>query len=202
MFCQSCGMEVASTYKFCPKCGGHNLGPGRPAAASAQPAATPPQQTYVAPQPQQQPRAAAPIYAANMAYAGFWRRFVASIVDGLLVQMVQFLWLLPMKISSDNDSTLGGEVFVSFGIFILNLLYFGLMESSPWQATLGKRWLGLKVVDESGQRITFSRALGRSLGKILSFVLLGIGYLMVIWTKRKQGLHDKMAGTCVIHVGR
>ena len=77
-------------------------------------------------------------------------------------------------------------------------LYFAILESSELQATVGKRFLNLKVTDLSGEKISFGKATGRHFGKIISFVILLIGFLMVIWDKKKQGLHDKMAGTLVI----
>ena len=66
------------------------------------------------------------------------------------------------------------------------------------QATLGKNVMNLKVTDLSGNRITFIRAFFRYFGKYISTLILMIGYIMVAWTKKKQGLHDKMCGTLVI----
>jgi uncharacterized RDD family membrane protein YckC len=71
------------------------------------------------------------------------------------------------------------------------------MESSSYQGTLGKMIFGLKVTDLYGNRISFERATGRNFAKILSAMILGIGYLMVAFTERKQGLHDLLAGTLV-----
>ena len=81
---------------------------------------------------------------------------------------------------------------------LLNLAYFGLLESSRWQATLGKLACRLRVTDEAGRRIGLGRAIGRNLAKYLSALTLGIGFLMVGWTRRKQGLHDLIAGTLVL----
>jgi uncharacterized RDD family membrane protein YckC len=72
------------------------------------------------------------------------------------------------------------------------------MESSTWQATLGKKILGLKVTDLAGNRISFARASGRFFGKILSGMILGIGFLMAGFTARKQALHDILAGCLVL----
>jgi uncharacterized RDD family membrane protein YckC len=72
------------------------------------------------------------------------------------------------------------------------------MESSSWQATLGKKILGLRVTDLAGNRITFARASGRFFGKILSGMILGIGFLMAGFTARKQALHDILAGCLVL----
>jgi Tfp pilus assembly major pilin PilA len=83
--------------------------------------------------------------------------------------------------------------------FIGGWLYFALLESSGWQATVGKRALGIKVTTVDGQRIGFGQATGRYFAKILSGLTLCIGFLMVAWTQKRQGLHDKIAGTLVLH---
>lgn len=72
------------------------------------------------------------------------------------------------------------------------------MESSAKQATLGKMALGIVVTDLEGARIGFGRATGRYFAKILSGLILGIGFLMAAFTERKQGLHDIIAGTLVV----
>ncbi|ATU71687.1 RDD family protein [Komagataeibacter rhaeticus] len=89
------------------------------------------------------------------------------------------------------------------GVFeILSLLipaaYYILCEASRAQATPGKLLCGMRVTDLYGNRITVARAMGRYFGKYLSLFILGIGFLMVLWTQRKQALHDILAGTCVI----
>ncbi len=72
------------------------------------------------------------------------------------------------------------------------------MTSSRRQATLGKMAVGLVVADQGGARLSFIHASGRHFAKYLSYLLFGIGVLMVAFTERKQGLHDKLAGTLVI----
>lgn len=72
------------------------------------------------------------------------------------------------------------------------------MENSPIQATLGKIVVSIVVTDMKGARISFSRATLRYLSKILSQVLFYGGYAMVAFTEKKQGLHDKIAGTLVL----
>jgi uncharacterized RDD family membrane protein YckC len=83
-------------------------------------------------------------------------------------------------------------------IIIMQWLYYALMESSAKQATLGKLALGIVVTDLSGKRITFGRATGRYFGKILSGMIMCIGYIMAGFTERKQALHDIMAGCLVV----
>jgi uncharacterized RDD family membrane protein YckC len=81
---------------------------------------------------------------------------------------------------------------------MLSWIYYASLESSAWQATLGKKILGLKVADLAGNRISFARASGRFFGKILSGMILGIGFLMAGFTERKQALHDILAGCLVL----
>lgn len=81
---------------------------------------------------------------------------------------------------------------------IIFITYYVLMESSKYQGTLGKIALGMKVVDKNGMRIDLSKAILRNLSKILSALILGIGYFMIIFDDRKQGLHDKIADTFVV----
>jgi uncharacterized RDD family membrane protein YckC len=81
---------------------------------------------------------------------------------------------------------------------VLNWLYYALLESSTWQATLGKKALGLEVTDVEGRRISFGRASGRFFAKIISTLILFIGFIMAGFTEKKQALHDIIAGTLVI----
>jgi uncharacterized RDD family membrane protein YckC len=84
-----------------------------------------------------------------------------------------------------------------FGI-IVNWLYFAVFESSGWRGTPGKRMLGIRVTDETGGRIGFGRATGRNFAKILSALILCVGFMMAGWTRKKQALHDIVAGCLVV----
>ena len=118
-------------------------------------------------------------------YAGFWPRVGAWLIDTiifvpLVILAVVFPWLW-------------------IAVLPLALLYYPVLESSRWQGTLGKHLGGLKVVNTSGQRISFLRACVRYLAKIsLSGLLFGIGFWMIGFTSRKRGLHDVVAGTLVM----
>jgi uncharacterized RDD family membrane protein YckC len=81
-------------------------------------------------------------------------------------------------------------------------LYFALMESSSWQATLGKKMLGLCVTDLGGNRLTLGRATGRTFAKYLSSTTAGVGYLLCGFTKKKQALHDIVANCLVLRQPR
>lgn len=81
---------------------------------------------------------------------------------------------------------------------LVTWLYYALCESSSWQGTVGKKVCGLRVTDMNGSQINFGKATGRHFGKILSGLILGIGFIMIAFTEQKQGLHDIMAGTLVL----
>lgn len=189
--CPGCGKTSDAAAPYCQNC-------GRPLAAAQPPAATPPFTS--APVPAAQPPAAA------LGYAGFWIRFVAFLIDACVLTVA----FLPLRILFGiRFWGLGRPVYGApfFGIIffasifrlIVNWLYFAGLESSPWQATLGKLALGLRVVDLEGRRISFGQATGRFFGKILSAMIFCIGFIMAGFTARKQALHDMLAGTYVLH---
>jgi uncharacterized RDD family membrane protein YckC len=119
-------------------------------------------------------------------YASFGNRLLASIIDGLIVS-------IPVAIISFITS-------IDFNLIniIASWLYFAIMESGAQQATVGKKAMDIIVVSETGGRISFLNATGRHFGKIISTIILLIGYFMMLWDDRKQTLHDKMAGTLVV----
>jgi uncharacterized RDD family membrane protein YckC len=129
------------------------------------------------------------------AYAGFWRRFAAYVVDYIvvfagsaaLVLIASVTGLLP-------DGAPRWSAIVLAGYF----LYCTLLESSSSQATLGKRAFGLTVTNVRGERIGFARAAIRFVAKLLSLFTLCIGYLLIAVTPRRQALHDLIAGTVVV----
>jgi len=139
---------------------------------------------------------------------GFWIRVLAAIIDAVLLRVVVApihlffggLGLAGMMSGVPHArmglGLLGGGVTL-IALFFGGWLYEALMESSSYQATLGKMVCGMKVTDLYGNRISFGRATGRHFAKILSAMLLGVGYIMVAFTERKQGLHDLLAGTLV-----
>jgi len=128
-------------------------------------------------------------------YAGFWRRLVALIIDGLAVGIPLSIIFAPF---GGNNFQSGG--YTGFGLLrsLVFLAYFALMESSSYQGTLGKMALGLKVTDVDGNKLTFGRALGRNAAKFISTLICFIGYIMAAFTQRKQALHDMIASTLVV----
>ena len=155
----------------------------------------------------------------NTTYAGFWLRFVAYVIDCIIIYVVQsflfipLLGLLGMSFASQMDNPenmseaeaigmVGSMMAVAGTTFllssILGILYGTLMESSKYQATVGKMALGLKVTDVDGKNLDFVKALIRNIGKIISGMILFIGYIIAGFTEKKQGLHDIIASTLVV----
>ena len=99
----------------------------------------------------------------------------------------------------DISPAMFAPIFALIPIFwAIHWLYEALLTSSSWQGTLGKKILNLRVTDMAGNRISFGRATGRFFGKIISGMALYIGFIMVGFTERKQGLHDLIVGTQVL----
>ena len=82
--------------------------------------------------------------------------------------------------------------------FVGRWAYFALMESSPSQATLGKRLMGIIATDGKGQRLSLGQASGRYFAGAISYITFYVGYALAGWTSRKQALHDLIADTCVV----
>ncbi len=147
--------------------------------------------------------------AVRVRYAGFWRRFVAYIIDSIL--LVILVSILNQFVGGTYECVdLSTEIGAPFGVVcgptalgnavfvVVSLLYFAGLESSPRQATFGKMLLGIFVIDQAGSRVPFGRALLRNAGKYVSALILAIGFIMAAFTRRKQALHDIMAGCLVV----
>lgn len=119
-----------------------------------------------------------------MVYSGFWRRFVASFLDGLI--MLIPAWLL-------------GILLPYVGGILLGLIYKPVFEASALKGTPGKAMMGMIVVSETGQRLTLKQAYIRYFCSILSGIVLCIGYLMNLFTAKRQTLHDMIAECVVIN---
>ncbi len=149
-----------------------------------------------------------PATGTPIGYGGFWIRVVAYIIDGIILNIAFGVVgaILGISLIPADPATMDpAEAMSQMGTFqavavVGSWLYFALMESSARGATIGKMALGLRVVDEQGQRISFLRATGRFFAKFVSALILLIGYLMVAFTDRKRGLHDIMAGTLVVKI--
>ncbi len=205
MYCSKCGAVLAADAAFCVSCGNPVV---RAALAGA---------------------AGVPVPAnvgvagfsttRSVAYAGFWLRFVAHLIDGVILGIAIFALVIPLLFLTGLMATverlpqhLDGQVnpaaiaailslvftFVAVAV-VLKWLYFAYLESGEKQATWGKQALGLYVTDGAAERISFGRASGRFFAKMISGLIpLGIGYIMAGFTERKQALHDMIAGCLVL----
>ena len=207
MFCTKCGANVPEGAGFCNACG-TPVGGAEVARPPVSPATVAPAAYAAAP--------VAPSFAPNVAYAGFWLRLVAHIIDSAIFAVIFFVLLLiavlafggaaflaSLKNLGDSDGAFpAGFVILLLVLFpaaiAVTWLYYAKMESSPSQGTLGKIALGLIVTDTEGRRITFGRASGRFFAKMITGMIpLAIGYIMAGFTEKKQALHDMIA-TCLV----
>lgn len=146
--------------------------------------------------------------APRFVYAGFWLRLAAYLIDslalGLTAGVAVFMPLMSRgAISAENPwaiytNTSRQYVALQLLLMMIQWVYFALLESSPWQASLGKRMLGLLVTDLEGKRISFGRASARYFCSLLSSFILMAGFIMIAFTRQKQGLHDILTGCLVI----
>jgi uncharacterized RDD family membrane protein YckC len=210
VYCSKCGSEISATTAFCSTCGQavSGLVPAIPSLSPVDPH----QYAPVVP-----PSYGGEQYAA-VAYAGFWLRFVAFLIDGAISCFLFLILLIPLFILTGAGAALGrigsGEdisdevaAFVGIGFvlgfFVITVgvrwLYYALSESSSWQGTLGKKMLNLTVTDLSGQPISFARASGRYFSKfITNLIPLAIGYILAGFTEKKQAIHDMIASCLVL----
>jgi|TARA_R100001224_G_scaffold67251_1_gene40553 uncharacterized RDD family membrane protein YckC len=141
-------------------------------------------------------------------HGGFWLRLAAAIIDtiitqlgltiiGVIIGIFVGIFMGAAGSPMGDIEMIAGGIGYAIGI-IGQWLYFTIFEISGWMATPGKKILGLQVTDLNGQQIGFGRANGRYWGKIVSALILMIGFIMIAFTDKKQGLHDIMAGTLVI----
>jgi uncharacterized RDD family membrane protein YckC len=194
MFCSRCGAQIEETSTFCPLCGQAvgSSGPLPPVSGSA------------------------PVQA-QVAYAGFWLRVVAHLIDGIILGIPFFLVMIGLfflfggfrlmarqRVGGPPDTAflgmiIGAYLFTMFFYLVAGWLYFALMESSTRQATFGKAVLSLYATDLAGRPLGFGHATGRYFAKIISGLIpFGIGYIMAGFTEKKQALHDMIAGTLVL----
>lgn len=182
MFCTKCGSEVSSGVRFCGKCGNATeaQGVGMPNGNSVQavPGAIP-----IAPHP-------------TVRYAGFWVRFAAAFIDGIITNVLCFFVGLVGAVLFPSE---GYEGFIGFLALVTVLAYYvGLTYKKG--ATWGKMAVGIKVVAVDSVRVgIWTIVLRETIGKFVSYITLGIGFMMAGFTSKKQALHDKIASTYVVY---
>lgn len=184
MNCTQCGTPLAEGARFCQSCGKDS---GWDGGAGMFETRTPP---------------STPAHDAR--YGGFWRRVAASVIDGFVLAglsiMVVIVGTVALMTSSDPEGTAARYGILYYvASYAAGWLYFAFTHSSEHQASFGIRALGIKVTDLEGRRISFGRATGRYFAYLVtSIVTFGIGLLMAAFTRRRQALHDMLAGTLVV----
>lgn len=126
-------------------------------------------------------------------YASYQRRCFAYLIDSICIWILLAIAssIFPMFINSKIVATACSSLFIS----ICSIINWCILESSSWQASIGKKLLGIKVTDINGQRITFWRACYKN----CIFVFCSFGIIVYFFTPRKQCLHDLLASVCIIH---
>ena len=207
MFCPSCGTHNESGANYCVKCGARLPTDGAVGDVQAGPAAV-----VAGTDPRTGPQFVANAIPAYIGppYAGFWKRAVAYLLDWIVLYILFFIAAFALGPTLGSVWEADSYSRYDFGQpkpwlilsqLLIPWLYYALMESSAKQATLGKMALGIRVVDLAGRRVSFLRATGRFFGQFVSSLFFGIGYLMAGFTRRKQALHDIMAGCLVVNKG-
>jgi uncharacterized RDD family membrane protein YckC len=199
MFCPKCGKETDASGKFCQWCGA-DIG-----SIPANPVATPEEEE-------------GPDIGV---YAGLGRRFVAFIVDIIIILLFDLVAMAVLgltrgiqnsyfyfvqRIAVDTLTTEGtmaamlGSVIAAYGVVLIVIpwLYYAGFESSRSQATPGKLLMHIVVTDMTGNKPTFARVTLRHFAKFVSALIIFIGFLMIGLTQKRQGLHDRIAGCLVL----
>ncbi len=127
--------------------------------------------------------------ASEFLPASFWGRLKAFWLDAMVLTVP----LLLLNLLGLRSKSIPFQIAAGFIV----LLYFAYMESSRWQGTCGKILVGLRVTDLDARHISFLRTIGRNLGRVLSGIF-GIGYVAMLFTRRKQTLHDRLASCMVL----
>ena len=195
MYCSKCGAQMADGAVFCSACGQAFATGAAPARLLSAPAVG---------------------ITPRVDYGGFWLRFLAYLIDGVVIMLGILVVAIPLvfltglgtllsQIHPEEDFNDAGFWLMMAVIFLfatvslaVTWLYHALMESSEWQATVGKKALGLVVTDMAGRRVSFWRATGRHFAKIVSNVIYPFGHIMAGFTDQKQALHDMIAGCLIL----
>ena len=218
MYCENCGKRISETAKFCPYCG--NAVAIADSVQSQQSVkqeiSTPPSletkqgSTPASLETRQESTPASYEAKQEQKYVGFWARFAANFLDGILIS----IFVSPASIYIGNlisrdrffgysggirESGVVAIVFYSV-LYILSQVILLVLWSKK-QASIGKMAISAKIVDaKTGKAPTKKQLIGRYFAYMLSGFPLGIGFLWIAFDPKKQGWHDKLAGTAVVYV--
>lgn len=132
-------------------------------------------------------------------YAGFWIRFLAFIIDTLLIVAlvvpILFIFFDPGELERTEFTFTPAYFFLDYVIPAVAFITFWIYKSSD----PGKMVFGIKIIDEkTGGKPSNGQMIGRYFGYYVSGILLMLGFIWIAFDKRKQGWHDKLAGTLVV----
>jgi len=149
-----------------------------------------------------------PSYAKEAAFKGFWIRLVAAILDSIIIIVMTLIILAVLGIIATilfgEGAGIATILLTLLSISLALILYKPLMEGSEYQATFGKVILGMKVVNQNGNRLTMSESFLRTIVYTAMLAIPGIniagmlGLVMIGFTEQKQGLHDMLSKTFVV----
>lgn len=141
-------------------------------------------------------------------YGGFWIRFLAKFIDGVILGICQWAIMIPVSMlmvpsmMDAGNQALSPNFFMFMGVQVLLgisiPLFYNTIFIGRWGATLGKMACGLKVVNPEGGKITYMRAFGRFFAEWISMIILYVGYIMAGFDDEKRSLHDRICSTRVV----
>lgn len=152
------------------------------------------------------------VQGGEVVYAGFWKRFAAYVIDGFVVgivtiavQMAVALGMFGAVGAVSNPETMFRSATGIVALLLIYLIplafqavYYAWFHASASQATLGKMAVGIKVVRENGEPVSFALGIGRYFATLLSSIILLLGFVMAAFTDRKRALHDMVCNTLVV----
>ncbi len=212
MYCEKCGKRIAETAKFCPYCGNAvGIADSVQSQQSVkQEISTPPSlETKQGSIPasletRQESTSASPETRQEQKYVGFWARFAANFLDGILISI--FVSPGSIWLAHETERRVGSEDWgVALAFYSVLYILSQVILLVLWykkQASIGKMAISAKIVDaRTSKAPTKNQLIGRYFAYLLSFLPLGLGFLWIAFDSKKQGWHDKLAGTAVIYVG-
>ncbi len=147
------------------------------------------------------------VLPTTMHYGGFWIRFVAKVIDGIILSIVQWAIMIPLGMFmapaiTQEAQQLNPDIYLLIGVqvalgFAIPMVY-GTFFLGRFGATLGKMACRLKVVTPDGGKITYMRGFGRVCAELISYIILAIGYIMAAFDSEKRALHDRICSTRVV----
>ena len=198
MICMRCGCYYTENVALCPMCGA-SFNPQAEDESAGKSSAT----IEISNSESQECEPESP--APPVCYGGFWIRFWALMLDGVVLGLISLLIyglgmvmirILSPEIGDPARAMLLPQLVANTLIKAFYFIYFHAVTGQ----TVGKKALGLKVVRENGEYVGWSRSTGRYFGSFVSMLVFGLGYICVAFDSRKQGWHDKMAGSFVVRV--